>query len=70
MLSVILPNYNRGNQSAQPAENIVIDDGSTDYPTPARRPRNSVLDTGRVSGRFKVKLSPWETLLDRCAGEL
>jgi dTDP-4-dehydrorhamnose reductase len=35
-----------------------------DYPTPAARPRNSVLSNARLSKRFGVELPPWESALD------
>ncbi|MGH9607655.1 MAG: dTDP-4-dehydrorhamnose reductase [Terracidiphilus sp.] len=34
------------------------------YPTPARRPRNSVLSNAKLHGRFGVGLAAWETALD------
>ncbi len=35
-----------------------------DYPTPAARPRNSVLSNAKLQARFAEKLSPWETALE------
>jgi dTDP-4-dehydrorhamnose reductase len=35
-----------------------------DYPTPARRPANSVLDNGKLERVFGVRLPPWEAALD------
>jgi dTDP-4-dehydrorhamnose reductase len=37
---------------------------SEEYPTPARRPRNSVLSNAKLEGRFGIRLTPWETALD------
>jgi dTDP-4-dehydrorhamnose reductase len=37
---------------------------SQDYPTPAMRPRNSVLSNAKLEQRFGVRLAPWETALD------
>ena len=37
---------------------------SAEYPTPARRPRNSVLSNAKLESRFGVRLAPWETALD------
>ena len=34
------------------------------YPTPARRPRNSVLSNERLFSQFGVRLAPWEAALD------
>ncbi len=35
-----------------------------DYPTPAARPRNSVLSNAKLCDRFGVELSPWESALE------
>jgi dTDP-4-dehydrorhamnose reductase len=35
-----------------------------DYPTPAARPRNSVLSCAKLHARFGVQLAPWESALD------
>jgi dTDP-4-dehydrorhamnose reductase len=37
---------------------------SKEYPTPAKRPRNSVLSNTKLLKRFGVRLAPWETALD------
>jgi dTDP-4-dehydrorhamnose reductase len=39
---------------------------SSDYPTPARRPRNSVLDCAKLAERLGVLPPDWQSLLDRC----
>lgn len=36
---------------------------STDYPTPALRPRNSLLSNSRLEERFGMKLAPWKSAL-------
>ena len=36
-----------------------------EYPTPAKRPANSVLDCSRIAETFDVELVPWETSLKR-----
>ena len=36
---------------------------SGDYPTPARRPANSLLDSSRLAGAFGVRLGPWREAL-------
>jgi dTDP-4-dehydrorhamnose reductase len=35
-----------------------------DYPTPAARPRYSVLSNARLQARFGVELLPWESALE------
>ncbi len=37
---------------------------TTEYPTPAARPRNSVLSNAKLHARFGVQLDPWEIALD------
>lgn len=41
-----------------------------DYPTPARRPRNSVLSNERLYERFGVRLASWQAALDYVFNEL
>ena len=43
---------------------------SESYPTPARRPRNSVLSNARLTARFGVELAPWTAALDAVFEEL
>lgn len=38
--------------------------GTSDYPTPAKRPRNSVLSNEKLGRNFGVQLAPWEIALD------
>ena len=54
------------------AERPIVQPISTDqYPTPARRPRNSCLDNSRVRDAFGVRMAPWDIeatrILDRLA---
>jgi dTDP-4-dehydrorhamnose reductase len=37
---------------------------SAEYPTPAKRPRNSLLSNEKLHTRFGVQLAPWEAALD------
>lgn len=37
-----------------------------EYPTPARRPANSRLDTTRFQREFSYKPPPWQTSVERC----
>ena len=39
---------------------------SSAYPTPARRPLNSVLDSRKLSTALAIPLPAWQSLLDRC----
>ena len=43
---------------------------SSDYPVPAKRPRNSVLSNEKLFARFGVCLSPWESALSEVMGML
>ncbi|MGD1107599.1 MAG: dTDP-4-dehydrorhamnose reductase [Terracidiphilus sp.] len=38
--------------------------GTKDYPTPAARPRNSVLSNAKLHARFDVQLPTWQSALD------
>ncbi len=37
---------------------------TSEYPTPAKRPRNSVLSNALLEKRFGLRLAPWEIALD------
>lgn len=39
---------------------------TSDFPLPAARPLNSVLDTSRLTATFGVPVQDWETQLDAC----
>jgi dTDP-4-dehydrorhamnose reductase len=41
-----------------------------DYPTPAARPRNSVLSNAKLHARFGVQLAPWQSALDEVIATL
>lgn len=43
---------------------------SSEYPTPAKRPANSVLSNAKLKAAFGVELPPWETALDQALGSL
>ena len=43
---------------------------ASEYPTPARRPRNSRLDCRRLESRAGLRLAPWDDALRRCMVEL
>ena len=41
-----------------------------EYPTPAKRPRNSVLSNAKLHERFGVRLAPWAAALDEVLNEV
>jgi dTDP-4-dehydrorhamnose reductase len=43
---------------------------TADYPTPARRPKNSVLDCSKIHARFGIGQPDWRTSLDRVLTEI
>lgn len=43
---------------------------SKDYPTPAKRPRNSVLSNQKLESRFGVRMPTWEEALDAALAQL
>lgn len=43
---------------------------TSEYPTPAQRPLNSVLSNGRLKERFGIELPSWETALDDVLAKL
>ena len=43
---------------------------TADYPTPARRPKNSRLDTARFSATFDHRLPAWQSGITRCLDAL
>ena len=44
--------------------------GTSEYPTPAMRPLNSVLSNEKLHQRFDVRLAPWESALDEMIAEI
>lgn len=43
---------------------------TSEYPTPATRPLNSVLSNDRLDHQFGVRLAPWESALDQVLSEI
>ena len=39
---------------------------TSQYPTPAKRPKNSVLDLDKISKTYAIQLKPWEESLEEC----
>ncbi|MDQ3060473.1 MAG: dTDP-4-dehydrorhamnose reductase [Pseudomonadota bacterium] len=58
----------------QPALNIlaqeVVPVPTTAFPTPAKRPHNSRLDTGRLQATFGLRLPPWQQGVERLLAEI
>lgn len=48
----------------------VLPIATSDYPTPARRPAYSCLDTSRVQAAFELELPRWEQALDEVLDEM
>jgi dTDP-4-dehydrorhamnose reductase len=44
---------------------VITPISTSQYPTPARRPMNSVLDTSKLAGTFGVTLADWRSQLDK-----
>jgi dTDP-4-dehydrorhamnose reductase len=42
----------------------------TDYPTPARRPSFSLLDTEKIASTFSLNIPPWRNSLSACLKEI
>ncbi len=43
---------------------------TAEYPTPARRPRSSRLDNGKLFRTFGLGLAPWDVALERCMADV
>ena len=48
----------------------VVPIATSEYPTPARRPAWSVLDSARFSAAFGFARRPWEALLEEAMAEV
>ena len=48
----------------------VVPIATADYPTPASRPANSVLDSGKFQAAFGVVLPRWQDTVDRTIGDI
>lgn len=62
--------FDRAGKLLQGRRPEVVPIPSSDYPTPARRPQNSVLSNARLHQRFGVALAPWEQALDAVMARL
>ncbi|HEX5320013.1 MAG TPA: sugar nucleotide-binding protein, partial [Stellaceae bacterium] len=43
---------------------------TADYPTPARRPANSVLDCGKIAAAYGIVGRPWQVALGEVLGQI
>ena len=43
---------------------------TSEYPTPAARPKNSCLDTTALTKRFHIRMPAWGTALERCLEDM
>jgi dTDP-4-dehydrorhamnose reductase len=43
---------------------------TVDFPTPAKRPAYSVLDTSRIEKDLDIKIPHWETALQACYDQI
>jgi dTDP-4-dehydrorhamnose reductase len=64
--AAIFSNLARRGQSVSVLEAIATED----YPTPARRPRNSRLDSSKAARVFGVQLPQWQVSLETCLDRL
>lgn len=62
----IFKNLARRGQPVPRLQDITTDE----YPTPARRPQNSCLDSGKAGRVFGVRLGPWQGSLEECLNRL
>jgi len=56
--------YERGGTLLRGRSPIVRPIGTSEYPTAAKRPRNSVLSNEKLGGCFGIELYSWESALD------
>ncbi|MCY7366571.1 MAG: dTDP-4-dehydrorhamnose reductase [Chamaesiphon sp.] len=52
------------------AIDLILPIPATDYPTPAKRPGNSVLDNSKILADFGVQLPDWKLSLEQCLQKL
>jgi dTDP-4-dehydrorhamnose reductase len=42
---------------------------TSDYPLPAQRPANSLLDNGKLAATFGIRPAPWDQALRACLAD-
>jgi dTDP-4-dehydrorhamnose reductase len=57
-------------QPVRVADDAIVAIASSDYPTPARRPLNSRLDTRKLRDTFGLHLPPWQDGVERLVREV
>lgn len=56
---------------AMAGRGVLVDPITTaEYPTPAKRPANSVLDTAKIEAVYGLRLPPWQEGLRHCVARL
>lgn len=66
----VIESARRAGQPIQVAPDAIEPVPTTSFPTPARRPLNSRLDTRRLREAFGVTLPPWQAGVDRMLAEI
>jgi dTDP-4-dehydrorhamnose reductase len=64
--SEIVDRYRSINPELDLAIEQILPIPTTDYPTPAQRPANSVLDNSKILADFGVQLPDWKLSLEQC----
>ena len=64
--AAIFASLSRRGQRVAKLQAIITDD----YPTAARRPKNSCLDSSKAERVFGVRLPPWRSSLEECLDQL
>ena len=57
-------------QASAPHPLRVVPIASSEYPTPAQRPKNSRLSNEKLLRAFGIKLPPWQACLEACYAQL
>jgi dTDP-4-dehydrorhamnose reductase len=68
--SFVIENARRRGRPVKVAADAVLPIPTSEYPTPARRPLNSRLDTSRLQQRFGLHLPHWQVGVERLLDEI
>ncbi len=66
----VLEKAREGGWPVKVADEAIKPVSTSEFPTPAKRPLNSRLDTTRLQSTFGVRLPPWEEDVDRVVAEI